>query len=143
MARIKVNAKTDPVGAAIAEGKFGEDRREYWQQRVDKEPKKTRRLLAKLEGGLVTPPEEMELLTAATDEGRRRQAKTAAFGGPTSYPREWLGPAAGSGNVFTDEPEVHAASVSPGDGLTAPGGSVTFEDAAVAAAAEASTQGRV
>lgn len=102
MAPIKVNAKVDPVGAAIAEGKFGEDRREYWQQRMDRQPKKTRRTLASMAGGLVTPPEEMELLEAATTEGRQRQAKAAAFGGPTDYPKEWAGPVSVGGNIYTD-----------------------------------------
>jgi hypothetical protein len=90
-----INAEADPVGAAILEGKLPESRRDHWMALMAKNPKKTRRVLAKLEGGLIPSPEDMVLLHEAVSGAMERRTQAAPSGsrasdGPTDYPDGWL-----------------------------------------------------
>jgi hypothetical protein len=93
-------AAADIVDAAIREGKFPESRRAHYMECLAKRPKKTARLIASLEGGLLdhlqADDEEGRLaVQQATGGAGSRAAPVGARpsgpGGPTAYPKEWLG----------------------------------------------------
>lgn len=123
----------DIIDAAIREGKFDESRRAHYMELMAKNPKKTARLIAKLEGGLfdhlkADDEEERQAVQQAFGGGEGQAAPAASTGsGPTggpSYPKDWL-TLPGSG----------AASPQGGPFVTpTPGRSpITIENPAVAA----------
>src|SRR5215469_16386413 len=100
-----------PVERAILEGKFPESRRAHYMALMAKHPKKTERLLAKLEGGLVTPPEEREAVQQFVDGGGNTAPAAPTASGPTAYPEEWVTareargrPAPGPGSITFEDP---------------------------------------
>lgn len=109
-----------PVERAIMEGKFPESRRAHYMALMAKNPKKTERLLAKLEGGLVTPPQEMEAVQQFVDGGGNTAPAAPTASGPTAYPEEWVSareaagrPPLGPGSITFEDPMAAVGAVSP------------------------------
>lgn len=118
----------DPVERAYQEGKFPESRIPHWTKMMAKSPKKTERVLASLEAAL-EPPETKARRELVEGSGSYENAAQAAPAGPTAsgpagptaYPKEWLGAAAGaqpdqgSGHSpITMENPIVAAQCMPG-----------------------------
>jgi hypothetical protein len=115
---IKVMAGEHPVEAAIREGRIPESRRDHYLQLMASKPKKTAKLLAKLEP-VLEPQEEMEAVREFVRGGAQQaQSLPAVESGPSDYPEEWL----------------------TQTGRRGASGSISFEDAATAAQAGAADQ---
>jgi hypothetical protein len=131
------------VEAAIREGKFPESRRAHYMALMARKPKKTAKLIARLEPGM------LDHLKA--DDEEERQAVQQAFGheaqaapagatssgptGPTAYPKEWLG-AAAAGSVVMEQAQADRVVVDTGGGGVPRGHDLfTFENDTVRAQA--------
>lgn len=85
-----------PVEAAIREGKIPESRRAHYMAAMATSPKKTTRLLAKLEAVLL-PEEDMDAVREYVRNGGQAAPAVPVASGPTDYPRDWLAAREGSG----------------------------------------------
>jgi hypothetical protein len=116
------------IEAAIREGKFPESRRAHYEALMAKKPKKTAKLIAKLEPVLSMADEDADLVRQYVDESASRAAPAGsrATQGPTAYPKEWLGhgggprasvPAGGRGSITFENPVDQFSAGRPGDEL--------------------------
>lgn len=88
------------ISAAVREGKFSRERVQHWSDAYDRNPKGTKRLLARLApvlaGESARPPKQGagNLIEPYSPEHE-----------PDAYPASWLGsPMGGPGHVGGDEP---------------------------------------
>jgi hypothetical protein len=110
-----------PVEAAIREGKIPESRRSHYYNLYARKPKKTTRILARLEA-VLEPPEVMEGVREYVEEAHTAPVAASAPSaptGPVDYPQEWVDMTAGppqiGGNIIA-EPSVGSAPAVAGPG---------------------------
>jgi hypothetical protein len=116
---VQVMPGEHPVEAAIREGRIPESRRAHYMRLMAKKPKKTAKVLAKLEP-VLEPAEVMEGVRQYVEERPHAAPVAAAASGPSDYPEEWLkvgaGPAQIGGNIMAEPDVGGSAAVAPGPG---------------------------
>jgi hypothetical protein len=112
--QVKAMAGEHPVEAAIREGRIPASRRDHYMKLMASKPKKTAKLLAKLEP-VLEPPEVMEGVRQYVEQPSApyhlpvpAAPIAAAPTGPSEYPQEWVGPVRRSGSITFEDPQSAA-----------------------------------